>query len=114
MTKKYFEGYDSNNPRKKFGFIAPVRASGTLVYQSIKKKVHVDHFVLVYTGVDLTPETVFQKMVDSGFVFESVDRTLGDIDKLLGEARKSKLGHVYKVKPDVEFDFECLGKIKTT
>jgi hypothetical protein len=114
MTKKYFEGHDPEAPKKNIGFIAPVRVRGKLVFQSIKSKKEVTQFVLVYTGVDLTPKIVFQKMVDSGFVFESVDKTLEDIGQLLIIAKTSKLGHVYKQDPDSEFEFECLERLRTT
>ncbi|HHP7236479.1 MAG TPA: hypothetical protein ACFCUC_17740 [Desulfobacterales bacterium] len=114
MTKKYFEGYAPEVPKKNIGFIAPVRVDGNLVFQSIKSKKDVSQFVLVYTGVDLTSEIVFQKMVDGGFVFESVKKTLDDIDTLLKIAKASKIGHVYKQNSHTEFDFECLGRLRRT
>ncbi|MEM9346817.1 MAG: hypothetical protein AAGB26_09395 [Planctomycetota bacterium] len=112
MTKKYFEAV-SPNGKKSPQFIAPLRKSGALTFVSMKTAEAVSKFVTVYTGVDLTPNEVFARMVDCGLVIESVEQTLSDITALLECAKASKLGHMYEASPsEPEFEFKCLGKLK--
>ena len=112
MTKKFFQPIDPKTNKAKKGFVVPVRSDGSLRFQSLENGNEFDQFMTVFTGVDLTPEIVFSKMVDKGFKFESVEQTLADLEQFLTQAKASKIGHVYRVKPDSEFEFDCLGKIK--
>lgn len=111
MTKKYFVSISTDGGEEPH-FIAPVRKSGALSFASMETREPVTRFRAVYTGVDLTPSMVFAKMVEAGFAFESVERTLGDLAALLERSRDAKLGDVYEAdrsRPD--FDFRCLGKL---
>jgi len=112
MTKKYFQAIDPKTNKAKKGFVVPVRTDGSLRFQSLDNKKEFDQFITVFLGVDLTPEIVFKKMVDSGFKFESVEQTLSDLEQFLVQARSSRIGHIYRTKPDAEFEFDCLGKIE--
>lgn len=111
MTKKYFVAVSKSGRTMGSQFIAPLRKSGVLSFVVITTGAPVQRFSTVYTGVDLTPEIVFAKMIDSGLVIESVQQTLSDLRVLLERSKSSKLGHVYEPDPaGPEFNFRCLGK----
>ena len=65
--KKYFQPVDPKTKKAKKGFVVPVRENGQLKFLSLDNGKEFDHFMTVFTGVDLTPQIVFSKMVDNGF-----------------------------------------------
>ena len=112
MSKKYFVGYDPEKPKRKLDFVVPIRINGKLNFVLIDKKKNIDHFMIVYTGVELTSNDVFKKMVDAGFKIENVDKTIEDITNFLTSAKNGKLGYYFKNLDDNEsISLECLGKV---
>ncbi|MBC2606305.1 hypothetical protein H5P27_09615 [Pelagicoccus albus] len=111
MTKKYFIATTGEKRPRGSDFVLPHRLEGGLNLVSTKNGKKIERFMTVFTGVDLTPQKILKKMIDSGLKIESVDQALEDCTRILEKAKESKIGYIYSTE-DSEFAFRCEGKAK--
>ena len=114
-TKKMLIPFDIKQPRKKLnGFLYP-SIDKTEVNSFLEIDTNKEWNVgrVVFTGIEISKNDVFARIVDSGKKIKSVDDLLSTIEDYIKQISNLKIGDIVEIKPLENGKFELLKLLKS-
>lgn len=98
-------------------FLVPSAESGYTMFYGIKSLKQFPFGAVSYLGTDVSTNEVFAKLVDSGYVFNSVHSTLSMIDTYIRMLQSFRIGNVIAIEAsptDGGFRLKLVAKSPST
>jgi hypothetical protein len=99
--KKMLAPFEEKFPGKKINdFIYPHVDKSETTFVGIKKTKHWTKGMVVYTGVDITANDIFAKIVDAGKKIDSIDNLMDNLQTYVTQLSAFKIGNILEIEKD--------------
>lgn len=99
--KKMLVPFDEKYPGKKINdFIYPHVDESGAIFIGIKKSKRWAKGMAVYTGIDITANDLFAKIVDAGNKIDSVDDLINDLHTFIAQLHEFSIGNIIEIEKD--------------
>ncbi len=113
-TKKLLVAFNPEKPNANSSdFLVPVKVDGRYVFQGVSSGKFFEYGVVILTGMPVTMNDIFSKLIDLGVRIESVDNTVCLINYYFELLKGVKITNIIKIAQNVneeDFSFEVLDR----